>query len=104
MSKTPVYLIFVVILAFASFVCCSHSRTDAEITSEVQKEINSDSSIGTKQVSVVVNDGVVSLSAMVGSDFERNAASKDASQVQGVKRVLNNLQLASEAGNVPTQD
>jgi hypothetical protein len=104
MSKKPVYLVFVVILAFASFVGCSHSRTDADITSEVQKEINSDSNIGTKQVSVVANDGVVTVSGTVGNDFERNAASNDASQVRGVKRVLNNLHLVSETGTAPTQD
>jgi hypothetical protein len=41
------------------------------------------------------SNGVVTLSGYVNSDQERNAAANDASQVAGVKTVVNNLQVAT---------
>jgi hypothetical protein len=82
-------------------VGCSHKRSDTEITNEIQNKINADPSIPTKQVSVGTSNGVVTLSGTVNSDLERTVASNDASQVEGVKTVLNNLQVAPAATSVP---
>ena len=104
MSKAVFCSILAIVLTSTLLVGCSRSRTDAEIASEVQNKINSDSSIATKQVAAAANGGVVTLSGTVGNDTERNVASRDASEVQGVKTVLNNLQLApAAAANVPAE-
>ena len=47
----------------------------------------------TKQVQVNASNGIVTLSGAAGSDAERIAAAEDASQIEGVKVVVNNLQV-----------
>lgn len=101
MSKTVFYSLVAIILVSSLSIGCSHNRTDAEIMSEVQTKILTDSNISTKQVSVGSSNGTVTLSGTVASDFERVAAANDASQVQGVKNVLNNLQLATPVATTP---
>jgi len=103
MSKITFSAIAALVLTVGSFVGCSHNRTDAEIANEVQSKINSDSLLATKQVSVTANDGVVTLSGTVGNDTERTTASGDASQVKGVKTVLNNLQVTPTAAGTLAQ-
>lgn len=75
------------------------ARTDAEIAAEVQNKINADANIPTKQVSVNAANGTVTLSGVVGSETERLAAANDAGQVEGVKTVVNNLQVGTTAAN-----
>jgi hypothetical protein len=72
------------------------ARSDAEIASEVQNKINSDSNLPNKQITVTANNGTVTLSGSVASETERLAASNDA-QVEGVKTVVNNLTVDSMA-------
>jgi hypothetical protein len=86
-------LVMILILS----VGCSHNRTDAEIATEVQTKINADLNMGTNQIKVASNNGVVTLSGTVDGDFQRTAAQNDAAQVRSVKAVVNNLQLASNA-------
>jgi hypothetical protein len=76
---------------------CNHApsgRTDAQIAGDVQNKINSDNNLPDKQVTINANNGVVTLSGNVSSDQARNAAASDAAQVEGVKTVVNNLQVA----------
>ena len=77
-------------------VGCSRvgSRTDAQVASDVQNKINGDNNIPDKQLNINANNGVVTLTGTVGSDAARNAAANDAAQVEGVKTVVNNLQVA----------
>lgn len=72
-------------------------RTDAQIASDVQNKINSDSVIPDKQLTINANSGVVTISGNVSSDEARNAAANDAAQVDGVKTVVNNLQVGAPA-------
>ena len=69
-------------------------RTDAQIASDVQNKINTDSNLPDKQLTINANNGVVTLTGNVSSDAARNAAANDAAQVDGVKTVVNNLQVA----------
>jgi hypothetical protein len=78
---------------------CSHSRSDAQIASEIQTKITADPNILTKQVTVGSSNGAVTLSGTVASEFERTAAGNDASQVEGVKTVTNDLQVAPAAAS-----
>ena len=88
----------VVLIAIALLAAsCSRvgSRTDAQVASDVQNKINGDSSIPDKQLNINANNGVVTLTGTVASDAARNAAANDAAQIEGVKTVVNNLEVAS---------
>lgn len=88
-------------LAFAVTGCTS-SRSDAQIAQDVQNKINSDANIQNKQVTITSDKGMVTLTGSANSDVERADAGNDAGQVQGVKTVVNNLQVASAA--MPAQN
>ena len=77
-------------------VGCSRvgSRTDAQVASDVQNKINGDSNVPDKQLNINANAGTVTLTGSVSSDAARNAAANDAAQVEGVKTVVNNLEVA----------
>ena len=87
--------IFVLVLSLAFVAGCSHKveRSDAQIASDVQNKIYSDAGIQSREISVQAASGVVTLSGGVNSDVERNAAANDAGSVDGVKTVINNLQV-----------
>ena len=93
MSK-QLCLIVATLLLTLGLGACSHTRSDAEIASEVQNKINTDPNIATKQVSVGATNGIATLSGSVGSDSDRATAGNDAAQVAGVKTVVNNLEAA----------
>ena len=92
---------FAILFAIGLLLGCSRSRSDAQIASEIQSKINSDSNIPTKQVTVGASNGVVTLSGAVATEYERTAAENDASQVEGVKTVRNDLQVASTVVSAP---
>jgi hypothetical protein len=78
------------------------SRSDSQIASDVQNKIFSDGSVPDKQITINSNKGVVTLSGTVSNEAARTAAATDAAQVDGVKTVVNNLEVASTtASNVP---
>ncbi|HEY1939606.1 MAG TPA: BON domain-containing protein [Candidatus Angelobacter sp.] len=99
--------LWVVLVSLALLaVGCSHggNRPDAQVASDVQNKINGDSAIPDKQVSINANHGTVTLSGTVASDAARNAAANDAGQVDGVKTVINNLEVApATAAATPDQ-
>lgn len=76
---------------------CTRARNDAQVANDVQGKINADSNVPTKQITVTSNNGIVTLAGNVGSDTERQAAANDAARVEGVKTVVNNLQVAPAA-------
>jgi hypothetical protein len=87
----------VVLIAIALLAAsCSRvsSRPDAQVASDVQNKINGDGSIPDKQLNINANNGVVTLTGTVANDAARNAAANDAAQIEGVKTVVNNLQVA----------
>ncbi|MGC2696967.1 MAG: BON domain-containing protein, partial [Candidatus Angelobacter sp.] len=77
-------------------VGCSRlgSHSDAQVASDVQNKLNTDNAIPDKQLNINANNGVVTLTGTVSSDAARNAAANDAAQVEGVKTVVNNLQVS----------
>jgi hypothetical protein len=88
---------FVGLIAMALLAAsCSRvgSHTDAQVASDVQNKINGDSNIPDKQLSINANNGVVTLTGTVATDAARNAAANDAAQIEGVKTVVNNLEVA----------
>ena len=90
----------VAVLTLGLILGCSRSLSDAQIASEAQYKVDADSGITAKHVTASANNGVVTLSGTVGSEAERTAAANDAAQVEGVKTVVNNLQVESAAANL----
>src|SRR5262249_9904187 len=78
------------------------SRTDQQIATDVQNKINSDTAFPDKGLNVNASNGVVTLSGTVSSDAARNAAANDAAAVEGVKTVVNNLQVTPAASSAGT--
>ncbi len=93
--KKSNFLVVLVSLALLA-VGCSRlgSRSDAQVASDVQNKINGDSSVPDKQVTINANNGTVTLSGSVSSEAAREAAANDAAQIDGVKKVVNDIQVA----------
>ena len=72
---------------------CSSKPDDAKISSEIQSKFSQDSGLSTKQLTVQASDGVVTLAGTVDNDAQREAASRQAATVAGVRTVVNNLQV-----------
>lgn len=83
-----------------AFVACSRTRSDAQITADVQSRIQSYTQIPPNAITVQSNNGVVVLSGNVTSPQERDSAEYAAKQVEGVHGVVNNLEVAN-AGMAP---
>jgi hypothetical protein len=104
MNSKDIYCsLFVILVALGLLLGCSRTRSDAATASEIRGRIDADPNLPTKQITVGASNGVVTLSGTVSTDLERTAAANDASQVEGVKTVLNNLQVAPAAASAPTQ-
>jgi len=87
------------------FAGCSKkpARTDAQIASEVQSRFYGDPAIQSREIRVQAANGVVTLSGDVTNDTERGAAANDAAKVDGVRTVVNNLQVQrAQAAPPPT--
>ena len=78
-------------------VGCSKKPTDAALATNVQKKITADSSLTAQPISVAASNGIVTLSGTVGDQTMRDAAAKDAAEVDGVRTVVNNLNVAGGA-------
>jgi hypothetical protein len=78
----------------AAALGCSKPPTDAQIASDIQNKLNTDSGLQGKQLIVQAANGSVTLSGQVENDAQRDAAARYASGEPGVKQVVNNLQVA----------
>lgn len=98
-----VSLVLVLLAAsLASSVGCSKKPDDAKISSDIQSRFSQDSGLSTKQLSVQASSGVVTLAGFVDNDAQREAAARQAASVEGVREVVNNLQVGSPAAPVAT--
>ena len=96
------FWVALVCLALVAMGCNkSSSRSDSQIASDIQNKIFSDSNVPDKQITINSNKGVVTLTGNVSTDAARTAAASDAAQVDGVKTVVNNLEVASANNNPP---
>ena len=75
----------------------SENETDRTITQNIRQAITADDSLSTnaKNVKIITNDGTVTLRGPVKSDKEKTEIEAKAKQVAGVKRVDNQLEVAS---------
>lgn len=94
-TKGSIVVTLLLALTLVALAGCSRKteRTDAQVASDVQNKIYSDPGIQGRQISVQAANGVVTLNGNVDSDVERNAAANDAGAIDGVRTVINNLQV-----------
>jgi len=96
MKVRMTYLSIILLTAvMGATVACNQVPNDAQIQSQVQDRLNSDSGLQGKQLDVKSSQGTVTLSGSVENDAQRDAASRYAAGIPGVKQVLNNLQVGA---------
>src|SRR5258707_13351146 len=76
---------------------CVKKPDDAKIAGDIQNKFSQDSGLSGKQLTVQASEGTVTLGGTVDSDSQREAASRQAAYVPGVKQVINNLQVGTAA-------
>jgi hyperosmotically inducible periplasmic protein len=75
----------------------SESEADRTITQNIRKALTADDSLSTnaKNIKIITNDGTVTLRGPVKSEKEKADIEAKAKQAAGVKRVHNQLEIAS---------
>lgn len=98
MNTKSLAILLSTLLVVVASISCSRPRSDPDITADVQAKIHADSTLTASPITVQSNNGVVVLTGSVETDSARTAAEGAAKQVEGVKGVVNNLQLITTAG------
>lgn len=101
MHKVPLALVLFLTGILALNVGCSRKPDDAKISSDIQSRFNQDSGLSTKRLTVQASNGVVTLTGFVDNDAQSTAAASHAASVEGVKEVVNNLQVGSASNAAP---
>jgi hypothetical protein len=79
--------------------CSGGKPTDAQLAASVQKQIAADPALQGQQIAVSASNGTVTLTGSVSGQGSRELASNDASQVKGVKTVVNDLAANGSSGS-----
>lgn len=95
--NSPSLSIFLLLMALGLATSCAKKPDDAKISSEIQNRFSQDSGLSGKQLTVQSSNGTVTLAGNVDNDAQRDAASKQAASVEGVKQVINNLEVGNAA-------
>jgi hypothetical protein len=94
--KLSLYVTGIMLLAILTVgVGCTKAPNDAELTSNIQTRLATDSGLQAKQLGVKAEGGTVTLTGTVDNDAQREAAARYAAAEPGVKQVINNLQVAA---------
>lgn len=94
LHKSSLFLLAVILGVGAG---CAKKPDDAQISSEIQNKFSQDSGLSGKQLTVQASDGVITLGGSVDNEAQRDAATRQAAAVPGVKQVISNLQVGSAA-------
>jgi hypothetical protein len=73
------------------------ARTDQQITADIQAKINGEGALSGQNIQVTVANGVATLSGTVSDEASRALAGNDSGAVDGIKTVVNNLNVAPRA-------
>ncbi len=93
-AKLSLYVTGILLLAILTVgVGCTKAPNDAELTSNIQTKLATDSGLQGKQLDVKAEGGTVTLTGTVDNDAQREAAARYAAAEPGVKQVINNLQV-----------
>ena len=88
------------LLALGVAVGCSKAPNDAQLASDIQTRLSADSGLQGKQLSVQAANGTVTLAGTVDNENQRQAAARYAASAEGVKQVVNNLQVAPPVASI----
>jgi hypothetical protein len=88
------------LLVLALEVGCAKKPNDGAIAADIQNKFSQDSGLSSKQLTVQSSAGVVTIGGTVDTQAQRDAASRQAASVPGVKEVVNNLQIRDVAATV----
>jgi outer membrane biosynthesis protein TonB len=92
------FLAVVLLLVLGVGIGCNKAQTkakdDAQITSEIQGKFSQDSGLSDKNLNIQTAAGVVTLAGTVENQAQRDAAARQAASIDGVKTVVNNLEVA----------
>jgi BON domain-containing protein len=91
------FVIFLAVILTTATIGCARKPDDAKVSSAIQNKFSQDSGLSGKQLAVQASNGVVTLTGFVENDAQRAAAARQAASVEGVKEVVNNLQVGSPA-------
>src|SRR3984893_9345078 len=95
-SKLSLCVTALMLLAILTVgVGCTKAPNDAQLASDIQSRLVSDSGLQGKQLGVKAENGTVTLTGTVDNEAQREAAARYASAAAGVKQVVNNLQVAT---------
>jgi hypothetical protein len=86
-----------IIFVLSAGLGCAKKPDDAKISSAIQDKFSQDSGLSSKQLTVQASNGVVTLAGAVDNEAQREAAARQAASVEGVKEVINNLQVGAAA-------
>ncbi len=98
---------FILIAGVLLFAGCNalkvgQSTDDKAVTTQIQAKLFDDSVLKTRDIHVASDKGTVTLTGTVGTDLEKAAVERIASQAEGVKSVVNQLVVSSApAANSP---
>ena len=104
-TKRTFYVLIMLTLMLGIFAGCSKSRPapTLRLPAKWRARFYGDPAIQSREIRVQAANGVVTLSGDVTSDTERGAAASDAAKVDGVRTVVNNLQVQqAQAAPPPT--
>jgi BON domain len=97
-AKLSLYVTAITLLAILTVgVGCSKAPNDADLASNIQTKLATDSGLQGKQLGVKAEGGTVTLTGTVDNDVQREAAARYAAAEPGVKQVINNLQVVAPA-------
>jgi hypothetical protein len=92
--RFSLHVIAIAVLAILTVgVGCTKAPNDAQLTSNIETKLATDSGLQGKQLAVKAEGGTVTLSGTVDNDGQREAAARYAAAEPGVKQVINNLQV-----------
>jgi hypothetical protein len=99
---TRTYLIATALSIIVGLAGCKSSppavpTDDASLSAAVQSRIAGDGALSTESIQSAVQSGVATLTGNVSSEAARSLAAADASQVAGIKTVVNNLTVQPSA-------
>jgi BON domain-containing protein len=92
---SPILILLFLAAILALSPGCARKPDEAKISSEIQTKFSQDSGLSTKHLTAQASNGVVTLEGVVDNDAQRQAASRQAAAIEGVKQVVNNLQVSS---------
>ncbi len=103
MKRTMRFSLPVLALATVALISsgCSSKPSDSQLAANVQSKVGADPALQGQPISVTAKDGTVTLSGAVNGQGSRELAGRDASGVQGVRTVVNNLSVGNTAAGAP---